>query len=553
MNAHIENTGTTLIDATERKASLVERRKSKTKGSWLAFADRRRRARANIGIEISPHKISLAIIREGTSGQNHLTTDEAEIGCISCNEWTLEHLTNLLQLLASKHDIQGQGVFVALGGNACVTRSFYGNNEEVDASCKEVSERASHYLALGRGEKVCCQAETAIDARRKRAWVTVAQREVLELVLRAIEDAGLRLGRIEHTLTTLCQVAGESGCDNAEPLLMVLTGGGRSDMFISFQGQLLLDYRPSASHVSQESCSVNNWTALASKHIKCLRRFLASQLPRGQANLTKICLPATEWKATPSIEDLLSTNDLSVANLDQSVVTQDMDMDCSQEKTSPEMMSAVWMARNMMNQSDLTSSQSTAVTPGDMTGSLRRHLDWSARTLVANFWPVAASILLICGLYASLVHQRSSLAETEKKLDNLQTVRVELDRLQLQMKGSDEAVTIAKRLRANLPSVQPDVAIKVLGRSLPKGAWLKQINVDASRNISVVGISYSEDGIYEYIAKLKENVSLQAIGLVSSKPIRLPSGPAFEFELKASLTAETATSVTATNVAMRSQ
>jgi Tfp pilus assembly protein PilN len=121
------------------------------------------------------------------------------------------------------------------------------------------------------------------------------------------------------------------------------------------------------------------------------------------------------------------------------------------------------------------------------------------------------------------------------------------------MKGSDEAVMIAKRLRANLPSAQPDVAIKVLGRSLPTGAWLKQINVDASRNISVVGISYSEDGIYEYIAKLKENVSLQAIGLVSSKPIRLPSGPAFEFELKASLTAETATSVTATNVAMRSQ
>jgi hypothetical protein len=493
-------------------------------------------------LEISPQRISLAILRDGENGRSQLTTDSVEIGDSSCNDWTLEKLTKLLKELIVKHEIQGHSVFVALGGNACVTRSFFGNNEEVEASCKEVSERASHYLALGRGEKVCCQAETAIDARRKRAWVTVAQREVLELVLRALEDAGLRLGRIEHTLTALCQVAGENGCDSAEPLLMVLTSSGRSDMFISFQGRLLLDYRPSAKTTSS-TCPANLWSSLVIKHIKCLRRYLASQLPKDQANLTKICLPATNWQASALLTEQLSSNQLEVTQLDQNVVAANLD--CEYTQPSPEMMAAIWMARSMAKNALLDATQSRESGPGDMTTSLRRQFDWSIRTMVANFWPIAASLLLLLSLYATVVQQNNSLKIADARLDDLQSVRVELDRLNLQMKGADEVLGVVRQLKTKLPAAQPDYAVKLLGRSLPKGTWLKHIDIDASRNIAVVGVSYSEDGIYEYINNLKETGPLQSIGLVSSRPTRLHSGPAFEFELKACLFVTKPTSGTA--------
>jgi Fimbrial assembly protein (PilN) len=531
---HLDNPES-LIEATELRPNAIDRRRTAGNSYLRWFSDRRRRERVNVGLEISPGGISLAIIAGAGTGSPRLTTDFAALPSSAMSQWTLESLSTLLKQLTAKYELQGHSVFVALGGNACVTRSFVGNNDDVDVNCKELAERAIHYLALGRGEKVCCQAETALDVRRKRAWVTVGQRDVIELVAKAVENAGLRLAKIEHTLTALCQVAGHSGCDQQEPILMVLTAAGRSDMFISFQGGLLLDYRPTQRNTTQDRSTI--WHTSVIKHIKCLRRYLASQLPRGQASLSKICLPATNWTPNAEQVSLLEANDLQLTGLSIDFVCSGLEQTqaTSQgELATAQMMAAIWMSRSMMEQAE-NATPSDKSTPGDLTSSLRQHIDWSLRTLSKNLWPIAASLLLIVGLYGTLLQKRSQLQASESQLDGLQSVRLELDRLNLQMKRADDLVKVAGQLQQKLRLPDADLAIKMLGRSLPKGAWLKLIEVDGRRNVTVVGVCYTEDGIYEYLQALKQMEALRNVALVSTRPNRLPTGPAFEFELKASV------------------
>jgi hypothetical protein len=366
-----------------------------------------------------------------------------------------------------------------------------------------------------------------IDAKHKRAWVTVAQRSVIELVARSVAEAGLRLGRVEHTLTVLCQIAGQAGIDAHRPVLMILTGLNRSDMFITFQGQLLLDYRPT-EHDKQSVGAGIAWTKSVQKHIKCLRRYLSSQLPRGTENLRHLCLPASDWCPTPDLANKLRAEDLELVKLSGSIP---FGLQNAETMPTPELMAAIKLSESMSEQA----VHGNAPSAGDLTASILDLDQISLRALARLCWPVAASLMLVLCGSAALWQKNRVAAKGELALEQLQPVRFEMDRLNRQLKSYDETIRNAGLLRNRVERAPLDLAIKILGRSLPRGCWLKQVTFDAQQNCTVQGISYSDDGVYEYLATLKDNPNLRNVSVVSVRPNRLPTGPAFEFEFKAGL------------------
>ncbi len=88
--------------------------------------------------------------------------------------------------------------------------------------------------------------------------MTIANRVFVEAVADAVAKSGLRLTRIEHTLTSFCQMVGALGLDEERPILLVQANEQSAVMAISYQGQLLLDYRP-VEHSSEGNEQIPAW------------------------------------------------------------------------------------------------------------------------------------------------------------------------------------------------------------------------------------------------------------------------------------------------------
>lgn len=510
---------TTLLKAADRSPEVVERRKSRN-ANWLPWNDRRRKSRTDVGVEISSLGISLAYLTRDDQGQTKVATDFRPFATDK-KLWTMESLVEPLQELVNTHRLQGQTVFVALGSEACVTRTLSGTNDEVDLGYKELLERSNHFLALGQGNRIHCHSESIIDAKRKRACVTIAQHSIIEAVSSAIEQVKLRLGKIEHSTVTLCQVIGHSGLDANQPVLLVLTNSHVASLVLSYSGQLILDYRPAAA--THQTCQIDHWCDSIRKHQKCLQRYLKSQLPRQHNCLSTLCIPGASWSPIGMVASRvqalgLQLEGLPIHKVDSHLTTPD-------EYPSAEMLAAIWMARSVSIQ------QADHAPAADLYKSFRPDIQLSPTLLLKAFWPVAAALLLVACMYAEVTRQNWSLHHVEAIQEQQSALRIELQRLDKENAGYHDLQAKMSALKLMLNTPTADQAIKLLGRSLSQGMWLRQVSILPNGQLEISGTSYSSEGIYEYLATLKETGAIQNATLLSTRSVRSEAGDAFEFEL----------------------
>jgi hypothetical protein len=515
-----------LLTAADIEPQVFERRQAGRKRRRRVRSERRRQVASSIGIEISPSGVSLAIISSEGTGEYNLITDHVPFAPTSGpyqGHWGTDELSAVLCQLSDKHKLSGQGVSVGLGGEPCVTRAWKGDNEEVDESIQELTERANRYLSLGQGEKVCCYAEKPLDAKRKRAWVTVALREVIDAVATAVDDAGLRLIRLEHSLSALCQAIGYAGHDAQQPVLVVTTGFGRTDLGISYRGQLILDYRP-ARLDTNSSCDNLVWANAVSKHIKCLRRFLQKELPRGENNLEKICLPGRESVPAELAGALRQEHNLDSFALSIAEFTSDLNV-VSQPWEHADMLAAIWLAQSTLQQQPTVAA--------DLMQSLRTVERTSWVDIAKLVWPLAACMLVTAALHVFATWKEAGRIRAERRLETLQPSFQEYEQLKLQLVQNAEIASKVDALSASLPTVNWNDIVKFAGRALPQGTWLQSLTIDESSQASITGASFTNDAIYDYLNRLSESGAFAHVTLLSTRSIRLPSGPAFEFRISA--------------------
>ncbi|HBE72086.1 MAG TPA: hypothetical protein DDW52_28445 [Planctomycetaceae bacterium] len=510
-----------LLGASSATLTLTERRKSVRR----VFFDRRQNSKTRLGLEITQDGVTLAIARstaEGISLKTDYIAFEQELPDSPC-ELSLDSnkaaLTTAISELVERHRISGQPVKVALGGSPCVTRVAFGENNSVDADIEETRQRAERYLSLGRGDKISAYAERKIDAKRKRAWLTVAHGEVVNSIATAVESAGLRLAGIEHSLVTLCWAVGEQGFDANEPVLVLRQQTGRPAIAVSYQGELILDYRPSRLTLEQLPSDESPIVHILSQHIKCLRRYLAPQVPRTAGQLTKVYCVGGDVAFEASREELA---EYGLELVELSLDAQFQDVDDVTERERSESLPAACIAREAFD----SERQAT-----NLADSLKQHARISAKTLTQTFWPLAATILLLIGAQVWSMNVSAQITEVAAKLDATFPLRTEFERVRRDLAKLENDRRDFDGLLTATPPKQFNHLVKFAGRALPEGAWLRSIRAQSDSSVHLSGASFSEDGIYEYLAALRASKLFTHVTLEGTSSTRLRSGPAVEFEI----------------------
>ncbi|GAB5405535.1 MAG: hypothetical protein Aurels2KO_37660 [Aureliella sp.] len=501
------------------KPVAKERRKSNKR----VKSDRRKSGNVSVGVEVTHGGVSVAIIRDdGDSCE--IVSDFIAFGEDSGprnSDWTGRELHSSLAELVERYKLNGQAVSVVLGGTPCVTRALFGENANVDAGVEEVRERAHRYLSLGRGDKISAYSETAIDAKRKRAWLTVAHRDVVDTVASAVSSAGLRLVRLEHSLVSLCKGIGESGLDSESPILLLRQQFGRPEIAVSYRGELLLDYRPSSVDMEEwtgqiDDCAIH----VLSKHIKCIRRFLFPQTPREAGELSSVYFVGHLSPSEDAVSLLEEDYGLDAHWLSAEALLPGLDEDAVSAATDA--IPAAWIAR------DKPSAESVAI---DLMDSLRNNRSICIKTIAATFWPIAATLLLLVGLQAWAIVEQRGVTSAQAKLDELNPARLEFTRTRGQLAKLERYQKNTQVLRNGIDPPDWNNIIKFVGRALPQGTWLNDVKIQHDASITLVGASFTNDGIYDYVQLLQDSGLFEYVTLEGTTQSRFASGPAVQFEI----------------------
>ena len=390
---------------------------------------------------------------------------------------------------AAGGSLGGVPIEIALGGSLCVTRVLTAPHEDADREAAALADRAGRYLGLGRGEKTCVTAEERLDARTRRVRVTVAPRRVAADVLHVLNDAGLRAGRIEHTLATLSAGLHARGRDGDRPVLLMAAGGDRLDVAVAHRGRLLLDYRPvghrsvasdaaaDGAGPTARSAATPGGEALL-RHQKRIRRYVANQL-RGQPGGAQFFAEAeaaeeaatglaAEMRAYVTggstatarlIDELDPRPDLAVGphpapgGVDFAAATADDDGAGAATAVwsvggavSPGPLAAVLLACGASAGGEDDPAPQT--TRGDLSVAVRPGggVPWADLAKVG--WPLAASLALTVGLWGAAWSAAAGNAPQQAALDAARADALFANRLEARLEAAREWDRRAERLAA---------------------------------------------------------------------------------------------------------
>ncbi|NNJ28066.1 hypothetical protein LzC2_41770 [Planctomycetes bacterium LzC2] len=494
--------------------------------------------------------------------------------------------------------LSGVPVDVALGGALCVTRVLTAPHEEARREAAALADRAGRYLGLGRGEKTCVTAEERLDAKMRRVRVTVAPRQVASDVLHVLSDAGLRPGRIEHTLATLSAGLHARGTDGDRPVLLLAAEGDRLYVAAAHRGRLLLDYRPVGHHSpvvpgEEDDSAAASAGALGGdvllRHQKRIRRYVANQL-RGQPGGAQFFADAeaAENSATGHAaemrvyvtggaavtrrlsEELDPRPDLAVGphpapgGVDFAASLDDADGGALRPvwsvgaAVSPGPLAAVMLACGATASGE---EEVTLTTRGDLSTTVRPHggIPWADLARVG--WPVAAALLLSAGLWGMALRsemqqepleQAVRLAQTDAdmagwlrgKLNDAAELERRTETL-AQSQGTGPvwvpALVGAGTALVSDPNGQP------AGVVAPRRAWLEEFLVrppaetvdpkDPSlAEIAVVGGGHTDADVFRFADRLRRSGRFAHVQLAATREARYATGPGVRFELTAAPT-----------------
>ncbi|GIW92720.1 MAG: hypothetical protein KatS3mg110_0761 [Pirellulaceae bacterium] len=429
-------------------------------------------------------------------------------------------LAKTVQSLVVQQKLQGASVHVVLGSDLCVTRVLFGTKEEVQQELRALEERCSLYLSLGRGENMVAKASRALDARQQLLWVTIANRSVLRGVIGAMETAGLQVASLRPSLVSLSQCLAKLQLDQEGPVLLVEITDRGAEVGISYQGQLLLDYRPGGTSAKEHVAET------LSRHVKRLQRYVDRRFPFAKGRLTKVflCGEADDVRAVGAQFQ-------------------------RQSHWQVELLDAASVLNQLGLKTDATLSAAHAACAGGLLAAIDAHWSWHIPDFMNQwnsrprgpllsealraFWPVAAAAGVALAVFAAAVYRRVESVRLEQRLAAYTDSQNQWQQLQRQLTLARLTTDNLKQVRQHLFWPRFDELVQMLGQALPSGLWLDRVAVDGEGHLRLVGASHSEDGVFEFVRRLRQLPSLEEVALEGTQPASLPQGPAVRFDITA--------------------
>jgi len=435
----------------------------------------------------------------------------------------VRELTAGLRSLVNRERLHGASAHIALSSDFCVTRVVAGENESVRKELRSLDERSSLYLLLGTGENKLASCWRPLDAKHQQAWVTVVNKRTLGAVLTAAEAAGIRLDNVEHSLVALARAVGRLEQDRDQPVLVLEINQRGVDVGISYQGQLLIDYRPGGASAKENIAEIVN------RHLERLQRFVRRRFRFATGKITRVFLCGEPNDVCMVREQFQAISNLTAEVIDAQKVLAQCNLPAT-NNAHPTFTPCIGVLA--LNSSESIQAPSPNLVE-DLVSRVRESL-WPALAKFA--WPVAtAAALTLCIFFATLF-QKFRCSQLESQLHTLDESRARIARMQGEIGLARQKFLGLSTIERQIQRPQWTKLIIALGASIQEGVWLESIEVDgATGAVKLAGTSNTEDGVYDFHKKLREQPILQNVAIEGTQSAQFNNSGVLKFRITADL------------------
>ena len=482
---------------------------------------RQRKTRRSVVLELCSSKLHMAILEEsGESEPIQIHTRsvvwQKRASALHTVLGVEELGAAVGQLVAEEH-LEGCALQITLTGGHCVTRVATGDRDSVRRELAALEERSELYLALGHGRKVLASLIRPLDARHDHALLAVTNSRTLDALVQVTRDTNLDL--VEPSLVALSRLVGYTGGDQDGPVLILYLTESEVELGISYQGYLLLDYRPAGYSTPERVAK------MVMSHLSRLQRYCDRYYRYAPGHrLDRVFLFGTAEAVDAARQGFRLDSRLKVEVLD------------------PNTIDPRWHIADASHAQELCAALGTALlstlAPERRSGpNLMERFRLEKRVslpllLLRKFWPVAAVLLLSLALLGLSLHKQA-------QCTNLDQERAKLRPAQLQSQGLNRQIIIAQAVTGHLEWIRQRIIwadwanmLSALAQCLPEDVWLDRMTIQSGGQISLAGTSYQDNSIYEFLNWLDKAPGWNKVLLASSEQRRFQSQPAIRFTVE---------------------
>jgi hypothetical protein len=476
-------------------------------------------------LELSREHLTLSVLqRFGESANLHSkrVNWDNESGSAFASINRADVVTRLREMIGEEK-YAGTSTQLVLSGDFCVTRTVAGTREQVERELRELRERCALYISLGQGPKSFAESVRTIDAKRAQGSMTVTNQESLSAVTEAARDAGFKVKTIEHSLVALSRAVGHAGLDAKLPVIIVELNQRGIDLGISYQGRLLLDYRPGG--LTRMPGEQRQLADIILKHLGRIRRYCHRYFQYSGGKLSQVVLCGQDEEIEALQQHFQEATDLQTTVLHPREVCPNWSFEGSQADDGsllPSLGALLHACQPAVNDE----------IPNLLTPLLLSQREPIGPALRKFGWPIAAAIALAVLAMVGGVYEKWQSSGLQTVVEQARSDKELLSSRQIELQSIESKMKNLKALGKDLAPQAWDHFLADVGSSLPQGAWLESLKVDRSGTVYLFGPSFKPDGVYELVERLKQMPTLADVVLEGTRPARLDSGPATLFDVK---------------------
>lgn len=492
------------------------------------IVDRRRQGDGRFAIfEVCRSMLHLALVARNTNtndGTDRVVTRSIrwrkEAASLNSEQGVLE-LTEAFKSLVAEERLAGAKVRVALNGEFCVTRVVTGSTEDVRREFADLEERSLRYLTLGPGAKALAGCNHQLDARHQHALLAVANQRTLDVLMRIADTLGLQIESIEPSLIALSRVQAQLREPCEEACLLIQLDEGVAELGICHAGRLLLDYRP-GGHTNAEKVA-----DVVSQHLSRLQRYIQRYHSYLQAPLRHVFLAGDPDAVARAQQKFSRLPSFQVHVLEP----VDIDMPWTHAADPPRTNLSATLGTAMAVYSDSSKKHG----PNLIETALAQLREPIRPILIRSLIPVAAVVLVAALLFFFQFRQARELAGLHAEIDELAPVCTHATELRLNLATAEVKLTQLRALDKQLPQLDWQQVFNRLCQSMPDDVWLDRVSFHDAATASLVGASYTDSSVYDYVGYLKQVPDISEIALEGTGAGQSASGPTTNFTLQLTL------------------
>lgn len=458
------------------------------------------------GLRVESNLIQVAIATPDDSGIYELEIDQVvcpvESGWLTPDRAPL--LVEALETLVERHHMRRHPIAVSLDGDFCVTRVTMGAPDEVDRELAMLADRVLRYLQLGPGEKVTGNARIKIDPTVDYAVTGVVNRTLIQQIYDALRSVDIEVVWVEPSLVGVARLIGQVEQWADQPVMIADGMGHHWDVGIACSGRLLLDYRPSSA------TSIEGLRAALDGHTSRLKRFCHRHLKMvsGELNELLICGEGDrpeEAKAALTDSIKLEPKILGVPNLPHLYRIAPADrVSCNVPAVAAVLPLLLGVAPAAV---------------ADLLVQVRRAPDLSlTQKMVRQLWPVAATIVMLCGSYGLVASERNRRSGSIEDRSQL-TAEIEASRVKFSvLSRKNMLLTHFRQIEKQLNESAWGTLIDQVTHCLPDSARLNEITVDTGGGLNISGVVTDETVVYELVGTMRRLPRVNQVALKGTAP-----------------------------------